>query len=95
MSPANSASGAATGRPHFQDELRELEQRALGAIDIVLEQLDRAVPERRYIHTHPSFGYRFQSEARLSHDRGSGEPRAAQTGERPGGRQPTPGRVVQ
>src|ERR1700692_3835707 len=43
MSSANSASGAATGRLHFQDELRELEHRALGAIDIVLEQLDRTL----------------------------------------------------
>jgi phosphate transport system protein len=43
MSSANPASGAATGRPHFQDELRELEHRALGAIDIVLEQLDRTL----------------------------------------------------
>ena len=32
-------------------------------------KLERAVPDRRYIHTHPSFGYRFQSEARLPHDR--------------------------
>ena len=25
-------------------------------------KLEHAVPNRRYIHTHPSFGYRFQSE---------------------------------
>jgi DNA-binding response OmpR family regulator len=25
-------------------------------------KLEQAVPDRRYIHTHPSFGYRFQSE---------------------------------
>jgi DNA-binding response OmpR family regulator len=25
-------------------------------------KLEQAAPERRYIHTHPSFGYRFQSE---------------------------------
>ncbi len=31
------------GRPHFEEELRELEQRALGGIDIVLEQLDRTL----------------------------------------------------
>ena len=31
------------GRPHFQDELRELERSALGAIDIVLEQIDRTL----------------------------------------------------
>jgi len=47
-------------------------------------KLERAVPERRYIHTHPSFGYRFQSEARSSHTLESGD-----------GRQRTAGRVVQ
>jgi phosphate transport system protein len=31
------------GRPHFQDELRDLEHSALGAIDIVLEQIDRTL----------------------------------------------------
>jgi DNA-binding response OmpR family regulator len=25
-------------------------------------KLEQAAPGRRYIHTHPSFGYRFQSE---------------------------------
>jgi DNA-binding response OmpR family regulator len=29
-------------------------------------KLEHAVPDRRYIHTHPSFGYRFQSQP--SHD---------------------------
>ena len=43
MSASSSASNSTTGRPHFQDELRELERRALGAIDIVLEQLDRTL----------------------------------------------------
>jgi phosphate transport system protein len=32
-----------SARPQFHEELRELEARALGAIDIVLEQLDRAL----------------------------------------------------
>jgi phosphate transport system protein len=36
-------SGRPLGRHHFVDELRDLEQRALGAIDIVLEQLDRTL----------------------------------------------------
>ena len=31
------------GRRHFQEELKELERSALGAIDIVLEQLDRVL----------------------------------------------------
>ena len=44
MSPSSSASTNATGRPHFQDELRELEAAARSAaIDIVLEQLDRTL----------------------------------------------------
>jgi len=44
MSPPTSLSAGKTGgRPHFEDELRELELRALGGIDIVLEQLDRTL----------------------------------------------------
>jgi phosphate transport system protein len=31
------------GRRHFQEELKELEHSATGAIDIVLEQLDRVL----------------------------------------------------
>ena len=31
-------------------------------------KLEHAVPGRRYIHTHPSFGYRFQPEELLSPD---------------------------
>ncbi len=31
-------------------------------------KLEHAVPDRRYIHTHPSFGYRFQSQTRPDHD---------------------------
>jgi phosphate transport system protein len=43
MPPATSSDKRSAGRLRFQDELRELEQRALGAIDIVLEQLDRTL----------------------------------------------------
>ena len=44
MPTANPPSQPVTaGRPHFQDELRELERSALGAIDIVLEQIDRTL----------------------------------------------------
>jgi len=44
MTTANTPSQPVTaGRPHFQDELRELERSALGAIDIVLEQIDRTL----------------------------------------------------
>jgi DNA-binding response OmpR family regulator len=58
-------------------------------------KLEHAVPGRRYIHTHPSFGYRFQSQPLLSHNVDNDEPRSAQTGERPGGRQRTAGQIVQ
>lgn len=50
MSPESSASGSigahpagAPGRVHFQHQLQELEQRALGGLDIVVEQLDRTL----------------------------------------------------
>jgi phosphate transport system protein len=43
-SSANSASlRAAQGRAHFQQALRELEERALGGLDLVTEQLDRVI----------------------------------------------------
>ena len=58
-------------------------------------KLERAVPERRYIHTHPSFGYRFQSQARLSSDLGNDETRAARTGEGPAGRSSSARQTVQ
>jgi DNA-binding response OmpR family regulator len=59
-------------------------------------KLEHAVPDRRYIHTHPSFGYRFQSQALLSHDLDNDEPRSAQTGgERPGGGQRAAGQIMQ
>jgi DNA-binding response OmpR family regulator len=40
-------------------------------------KLEHAVPDRRYIHTHPSFGYRFQPEARPAWDSAAGAPQAA------------------
>src|SRR5579863_8500528 len=44
MTTANTPSQPVTaGRLHFQDELRALEESALGAIDIVLEQIDRTL----------------------------------------------------
>ena len=42
MSTAPSAA-AHVARTHFQDELRELEERTIGGLDIVLEQLDRSL----------------------------------------------------
>jgi len=43
-------------------------------------KLEHAVPNRRYIHTHPSFGYRFQPEPPLSHHPDIGQPHAAEAG---------------
>src|SRR6195256_2013108 len=34
---------AQQGRQHFQQQLQELEERALGGLDVVLEQLDRTL----------------------------------------------------
>jgi two-component system alkaline phosphatase synthesis response regulator PhoP len=41
-------------------------------------KLEQAAPDRRYIHTHPSFGYRFQSEP--SQDFDTAPDAAAHTG---------------
>jgi phosphate transport system protein len=46
MSPESSANGASTpqqGRLHFQQQLHELETRALGGLDLIVEQLDRVL----------------------------------------------------
>jgi DNA-binding response OmpR family regulator len=42
-------------------------------------KLEQAAPDRRYIHTHPSFGYRFQSEPSQEFD--IAPHAAAETGE--------------
>jgi DNA-binding response OmpR family regulator len=39
-------------------------------------KLEQAVPSRRYIHTHPSFGYRFQPQPVIASDQPGPEPRA-------------------
>jgi DNA-binding response OmpR family regulator len=39
-------------------------------------KLEQAVPGRRYIHTHPSFGYRFQPLPLSSRENPTGEPAA-------------------
>jgi phosphate transport system protein len=49
MSPASSASSShGSGRPHFQEELHNLEVHALGGLDLVLEQLDRTLEALRH-----------------------------------------------
>ena len=40
--------GNGSGRAHFQGQLRELQQRALGGLDIVVEQLDRVLEALRH-----------------------------------------------
>jgi DNA-binding response OmpR family regulator len=39
-------------------------------------KLEQAVPSRRYIHTHPSFGYRFQAQPLIESDQPGPAPRA-------------------
>ena len=41
--------GSGEGRQHFQEELRGLEQSALGGIDLVLEQLDRVLEALEHV----------------------------------------------
>ncbi len=46
MSPESSVNGPASplqGRLHFQQQLQELETRALGGLDLIVEQLDRVL----------------------------------------------------
>jgi DNA-binding response OmpR family regulator len=57
-------------------------------------KLEHAVPARRYIHTHPSFGYRFQPQAQPAHDPHDSEPPAAQAGEHAAEKR-TAGQIVQ
>jgi phosphate transport system protein len=40
--------GAPSGRAHFQQQLNELETRALGALDLIVEQLDRVLEALRH-----------------------------------------------
>jgi phosphate transport system protein len=41
--PGGIAGSKTTPRQHFQEQLRELERRALGGLDIIVEQLDRVL----------------------------------------------------
>jgi phosphate transport system protein len=41
--PLAGGEGSGLGRVHFQQQLRELQERALGGLDIVVEQLDRVL----------------------------------------------------
>jgi len=45
-------------------------------------KLERAMPDRRFIHTHPGFGYRFQAQPARG-------PRASSPGEDPAGGDPS------
>jgi phosphate transport system protein len=41
--PAGGAGGGQSGRAHFQQQLQELEDHALGGLDLIVEQLDRVL----------------------------------------------------
>jgi phosphate transport system protein len=47
MSPASSDSHAGSGRPHFQEELHQLERQTLTGIDLLLDQIDRTLEALR------------------------------------------------
>jgi phosphate transport system protein len=47
MSPASSDSHAGSGRPHFQEELQQLERQTLTGIDLLLDQIDRTLEALR------------------------------------------------
>jgi DNA-binding response OmpR family regulator len=44
-------------------------------------KLEQAVPDRTYIHTHPSFGYRFQAQPKLAGDPDSDTARSPENAE--------------
>ncbi len=46
-------------------ELRQGDRSVDVYVSKLRAKLEHAVPDRRYIHTHPSFGYRFQPEQLL------------------------------
>jgi phosphate transport system protein len=45
---ANSQNGSQQGRAHFQQQLRELEENALGGLELIIEQLDRVLEALRH-----------------------------------------------
>jgi phosphate transport system protein len=47
MSPASLGSAPGAGRPHFQEELHQLEGQTLSGIDLLLDQLDRTLEALR------------------------------------------------
>jgi DNA-binding response OmpR family regulator len=57
-------------------------------------KLEQAAPGRRYIHTHPSFGYRFQSQALLTLGSDSTQPRASVAHDAGEGRERTESQIV-
>jgi DNA-binding response OmpR family regulator len=57
-------------------------------------KLEHAVPDRRYIHTHPSFGYRFQPEQVISPEPGSAEVRVSAPAGPPAHRERTSSEIV-
>jgi DNA-binding response OmpR family regulator len=72
---------------------REL-RRGDRSVDKLRAKLEQAVPERRYIHTHPSFGYRFQPQPVSSSDSHDAQPRASAAGGPLEGRERTASRIV-
>ena len=63
-------------RTVWQRELRAGDRSVDVYVSKLRAKLEQAVPGRRYIHTHPSFGYRFQPQPAIAPDHHDAEPRA-------------------
>jgi DNA-binding response OmpR family regulator len=73
-------------------ELRSGDRSVDVYVSKLLAKLEQAVPSRRYIHTHPSFGYRFQPQTQRRGE--DAEPAGSGAEVRLHGRESTAGRIV-
>jgi DNA-binding response OmpR family regulator len=64
-------------RTVWERELRRGDRSVDVYVSKLRAKLEQAVPGRRYIHTHPSFGYRFQPQPVSSSDSHHAGPRAS------------------
>ena len=63
-------------RTVWQRELRAGDRSVDVYVSKLRAKLEQAVPDRRYIHTHPSFGYRFEPAGRPACDSAAAAPHA-------------------
>jgi DNA-binding response OmpR family regulator len=81
-------------RTVWERELRRGDRSVDVYVSKLRAKLEHAVPERRYIHTHPSFGYRFQPQAASSSDSHGAQPRASAPGGPLEGQERTASQIV-